>query len=325
MANSSGRITLWNVEVFVATSEEMSISAAAKRLQTSPATVSQQITSLEGAIGTPLLNRQSRPITLTPAGEMFLRRANTILNEAEQARAELAMADFSGLMRLRLGMIEDFEADVTPRLLTEMGEDLKNCQFLLETGASHRLFELLDNRALDVIVGADMGTAADWMEVHPLIEEPFVAAVPKGMLLSDTTSAKDVARQLRRLPLVQYTTRHHMGRMIAGHLTRQNVSLTGRFELDSYHAIMAMVAAGAGWSILTPLAWQRTARFHGQVDLVPLPFEPLTRTITLTARREVLGDMPKRMAARLRPVLQDLIVVPAVMQNPWLAKQLLIF
>lgn len=55
---------------------------------------------------------------------------------------------------------------------------------MLETGASHRLFDLLDSRALDLIVAADMGAAADWMadwmEVHPLISEPFVAAIPKG-------------------------------------------------------------------------------------------------------------------------------------------------
>ncbi len=297
----------------MATAEEKSISAAAKRLQTSPATVSQQITSLEGAIGTSLLNRSARPVTLTPAGEMFLRRANTILNEAQQATAELAMADLSRLMRLRLGMIEDFDADVTPRLLGEMGEELKTCQFLLETGASHRLFDLLETRALDVIVGSDIGSGADWMEVHPLMEEPFVAAVPKGFLKDG-----DVGRQLRRLPLVQYTTRHHMGRLVAGHLARQNVTLTGRFELDSYHAIMAMVAGGGAWSILTPLGWLRAARFRDRVDLVALPFAPLNRTISLTARRGVLGEMPAQMAARLRPILQDLIVGPAIAQNPWL-------
>ncbi len=77
-------------------------------------------------------------------------------------------------------MIEDFDADVTPRLLSDMADNFKGCQFLLETGASHRLFDLLDSRALDVIVAADMGATADWMEVHPLISEPFVAAVPKG-------------------------------------------------------------------------------------------------------------------------------------------------
>ena len=320
MANTSGRITLWNIEVFVATAEERSISVAAKRLQTSAATVSQQLTSLEGAIGTALLNRSARPVSMTPAGEMFLGRANAILNEAEQARAELAIADFSRLMRLRLGMIEDFDADVTPRLLEEMGSDLQSCQFLLETGASHQLCDFLESRSLDMIVASEIGAAADWMEVHPLMEEPLVAAVPKGQLKEG-----DVARQLRRLPFVQYTTRHHMGRLISDHLARQNLTLAGRFELDSYHAIMAMVASGAGWTILTPLGWRRAHRFREQVDLMPLPFAPLTRRISLTARRGVLGDMPTEVAVKLRSILQEMIVGPAIAQAPWLEEQMKIF
>lgn len=317
MARTSGKITLWAVEVFVATAEEASISAAARRLETSAATVSQQLTNLEGAIGTTLLNRQARPVTLTPAGEMFLARANTILNEAEQARAELAMADYSRLTRFRLGMIEDFDADVTPRLLAEMGEELKHCQFLLETGASHRLMDLLETRALDAIVASDMGQRADWMEVHPLLEEPFIAAVPKGAL-----DVGDRMRRLRRMPLVQYTTRHHMGRAVAAHLARQNIALTHRFELDSYHAILAMVAAGAGWTILTPLGWLRAARFRDQVDIVELPFAPLSRTISLTARAGVLGEMPEQIAARLRGILGEMIVEPAIARLPWLEGQL---
>jgi len=317
MAAASGRITLWGVEVFVATAEEQSISAAAKRLGSSAATVSQQLTNLEAAIGTTLLNRNARPVTPTPAGEMFLRRANAILGEAELARAELAMADLSRLTRLRLGMIEDFDADVTPRLLSEMGADLKDCQFLLETGASHRLFDLLQARALDVVVASDIGSGADWMEVHPLFEEPFVIAAPKGVL-----APGDMLRQLRRLPMVQYTTRHHMGQMIASHLVRQNLTLTHRFELDSYHAVMAMVAAGAGWTILTPLGWSHAARFRDAVELHPLPLEPLSRRISLVARRDVLGTMPADMAARLRSLLAEMIVVPATRKLPWLEGQL---
>ena len=297
----------------MATAEEASISAASRRLGTSAATVSQQLTNLEGAVGTSLLNRGERPVTLTPAGEMFLRRANTILNEADQGKAELAMADLSRLTRFRLGMIEDFDADVTPRLLSAMAEELKNCQFLLETGASHRLFDQLETRALDVIVAADLGATGDGMEVHPLLEEPFVVAVPKGVV-----GAEDVMRRLRRLPLIQYTTRHHMGRLIAAHLVRQNLTMSHRFELDSYHAIMAMVAEGAGWTILTPLGWLRAQRFRSQVDVLPLPFAPLSRTISLTARRGVLGDMPGDIAARIRPLLQELIVRPALSQLPWL-------
>ena len=308
-----GKITLWGVEVFVATAEEASISSAARRLGTSAATVSQQLTNLEGAIGTTLLNRGERPVTLTPAGEMFLRRANTIINEAEQAKAELAMIDFSRLTRLRLGMIEDFDADVTPGLLRAMGEDLKNCHFLLETGASHHLFELLDTRVLDVIVAADLNQALPGMEAHPLMQEPFVVAAPKGVIKAET-----IKRQLKRMQFIQYTSRHHMGRQIAAYLARQNLRHTQRFELDSYHAIMAMVADGAGWTILTPLGWLRAGRFKDAVDLWPMPFAPMTRQITLTARRDLLGALPQTISGRLKPLVQQMIVAPAVAQYPWL-------
>lgn len=180
MVDTPGRITLWGIEVFIAIADEASISAAARRLGASPSSVSQQLTNLETAMGTTLVDRSARPLALTPAGELFRRRAQSIVNEAEQARAELAMQDHSRLIRFRLGMIEDFDADVTPALLGQMASTLKNTQFLLETGASHRLYDLLDARALDVIVAADTGPPADWMEVHPLLEEPFVAAGAQG-------------------------------------------------------------------------------------------------------------------------------------------------
>ena len=81
MVDSPGRITLWGIEVFVATAEEGSISSAARRLGASASAVSQQLTNLEGAIGATLLQRNTRPVTLTQAGELFRRRAAIILNE----------------------------------------------------------------------------------------------------------------------------------------------------------------------------------------------------------------------------------------------------
>ena len=315
MADPNGRITLWGIEVFVAIAEETSISAAARRLAASPSAVSQQLTNLESALGVALLNRNERPMSLTPSGALFQRRAQVVLNEAARARAELALQDPLALTRLRLGMIEDFDSDVTPRLLRDMAAELTNCQFLLETGASHRLIDKLDARALDVIVAADMSAEADWMEVHPIMTEPFLAAVPRDSV----PPGADVLATLRQLPLILYTERHHMGRMIAAHLARQNLTLNHRFELDSYHAIMAMVAAGAGWTILTPLGFMHAHRFREAADVLELPFAPLSRTISLTARRDVLQDIPARMAARLRPLLHELVVDPSIARMPWLA------
>jgi len=85
------------------------------------------------------------------------------------------------------------------------------------------------------------------------------------------------------------------------------------------------VAGGAGWTILTPLGWLRAQRFRAQVDLVPLPFEPLTRRISLTARRGVHGEMPAEVAGKLRGILNEMIVTPAIQQAPWLKDHMKIY
>lgn len=315
MAETPGRLTLWGIEVFVAVAEEGSISAAAGRLGASPATVSQQLTNLETAVGTTLVDRSARPVRATPAGEMFLSRANTILDEADHARAELAMADLSRLTRFRLGMIEDFDADITPRLLASMASDLRDCRFLLETGASHTLTARLEDRALDVIVSADLGAAPEWMEVHGLLADPFLLAAPKGAI----DPAADTLSQLADMPMVRYTSGHLLGRQIESHLKSHGLTPRSRFEMDSYHAILAMVAGRIGWSVLTPLGALRARRFLPQVDVLPLPLPPAGRRIMLYARAGVLGDMPARTAQRLRGHLSEMIVAPLTQDYPWLS------
>ena len=78
----------------------------------------------------------------------------------------------------------------------------------------------------------------DWREVHPILSEPFVAVTPPGAKIED-------------LPLILYTARHLMGRQIAAHLARHGLKPAHRFELDSYAAILAMVAGGEGWTSMT--------------------------------------------------------------------------
>ena len=318
MTGADVRFTLWGIEVFLAAAEEGAISAAARRLGASPSAVSQQLSGLEAALGTPLLDRSARPMRLTPAGAIFRRHAQTIVNSAAEARAELAVSDMSGLTTLRLGMIEDFDADVTPRLLTSLATTLRGCRFLLETGASHRLLDQMEARALDMVVAADTGTDlaadADWIEVHPLLVEPFVVVAPLGAV----NQSADVAAQLQALPLIQYSARHHMGRLIASHLARQNLRLAYRFELDSYSAILAMVAAGTGWTILTPLAVQTARALHPRFTVLPLPFAPLDRRISLFVRAGVLQGMPAQVAANLRDLLQTNVAAPSLAAMPWL-------
>ena len=163
-----------------------------------------------------------------------------------------------------------------------------------------------------MVVAADLGTeAADdgWREVHPVLAEPFVAVMPRG-------------RGRDGLPLIQYTARHLMGRQIAAHLARLNIRLAHRYELDSYRAILAMVAAGEGWTILTPLALHHAASLRAAVDVAALPFAPLDRTLSLSARAGVLRDMPGQIALQLRGLMQAQVVAPALAEWPWLKDSL---
>lgn len=309
MVDTPGRLTLWGIEVFAAVAEERSVSAAARRLDASPSAVSQQLANLEAALGATLFDRSARPLALTPAGDLFRLRAQAILNEAAEARAELGSHDLSRLARFNLGVIEDFDAEVTPRLLGQIGDMLRGTRFLLQTGASHRLYDLLEARVLDIIVATQSEAPADWMEVHPLLEEPFVVVRPKGR--------KDDA-----LPLIHYTRRHLMGRQIAAHLEREGLRFESRFEIDSYVSIMAMVARGMGWSILTPLGVMCGGAALDRVDIGPLPVAPLTRRISLIARRDGLFEMPGEVAGRLRPLLAERIVAPSLDRMPWLGDSL---
>lgn len=314
MPEAQGRVTIWGIEVFVAVAEEGSITAAARRLGVSPPAVSQQLAATEAIVGASLFDRAARPFALTPAGQIFRPHAQSILNSEAEARASLAQADLSRLPALRIGMIEDFDAEVTPSLLSALAKGMANTRFLLETGPSHRLLDQLESRALDVVVSAELeGAGADpgWREVRAVMTDPFVMIRPK---LAPEPGGE--------LPFIMYSSRHLMGRQIAGHLARQNLRYPTRFELDSYNAILALVAQGVGWTILTPLALHHAGRFLDHLTVTPLEGEPLSRKITLSSRAGVLGELPGQILSALRPAVAGHVIAPTVARWPWLADRM---
>ena len=83
-----------------------------------------------------------------------------------------------------------------------------------------------------------------------------------------------------------------------------------------------MVAGGEGWTILTPLALHQARAFRAQVEVHPLPFAPLERTLSLSTRAGVLRDMPQKIAGHLKALIETEVVQPAVQTWPWLARSL---
>ncbi|NCE86243.1 MULTISPECIES: LysR family transcriptional regulator [Pseudomonas] len=78
------------MQVFLAVAEEEGFAAAARRLNTSPPSVTRAIAAMEARIGTQLLARTTRSLHLTEAGQRYLedcRRILAELDEAEEAAA----------------------------------------------------------------------------------------------------------------------------------------------------------------------------------------------------------------------------------------------
>lgn len=309
------RITLRGAEVFISVVEEGSLATAARRLNTSSSAVSQQLSNLETALGAKLFERSARPLTLTPAGHVFQKRALAMLDEATRAQSELSELELTNLPQIRLSFIDDFDASITPELSYRLAETLPGCNVVCHAAQSHESFAALEARREDIIVATDMQRPADWIEQHPLLREPFVLVTSRNLL----KEGEDPLEQLLARPMVRYVTSQIISQQIESHLRRLRLAPRRQFEYDSNASVMAMVVRSRGWAIMTPLAYFSVQRFHDKLDLRPLPFKGFSRSLSLYARRGVLGSLPRRVAENLRGLIAEYAVAQIENEAPWLA------
>ena len=89
-------------EVFVAVVSRQGFARAAETLDTSPANVTRYIADLEAHLGTRLLNRHSRKLSLTDSGEALFERARAILADVAEAEAVSSSSTLRPQGRLRV-------------------------------------------------------------------------------------------------------------------------------------------------------------------------------------------------------------------------------
>src|SRR6478609_1260012 len=85
------------LRTFLAVAESGSMHAASNVLHLSQSAISRQILILEEDIGASLFERRARGVTLTSAGEIFVRYARDAMSEADRARSEISA--LQGLQR----------------------------------------------------------------------------------------------------------------------------------------------------------------------------------------------------------------------------------
>lgn len=93
---------LLTMRVFQSVADEGGFSAAARKLDMSVPTVTRLVADLEQHLGTRLMQRTTRSVSLTGAGEAYLERVRSILAEVDDAfsMAQAHTAELSGVVRV---------------------------------------------------------------------------------------------------------------------------------------------------------------------------------------------------------------------------------
>jgi DNA-binding transcriptional LysR family regulator len=311
-------VTLRGLEVFEALAGTGSVAQTAEITGLSQPAVSQQLRNLEKALGADLVDHGRRPMKLTPAGRSFLGRTERVLSELRLAQSELTVMDLSHLSTLSIGLIDDFDNDLTPRLATILADSLTKCRFKLITAPSHEINAAMEARELQIAVAASTGALRAGITEYPLVRDPFILVAPRGIVANAPASLSD----LEGLPFLRYAREQLISRQIEAQLARQRLVFEERFEIGSHLALMAMVARRIGWSVTTPLGFMRAIRFHDEIDAFPLPFAAFYRTISLFAGADWADRVPLEVARAVQRLVQSQMIDPAVAHLPWLTPDL---
>ena len=316
MENTEPPFTFRSAQVFVAVVEAGSVTRGAHRLGISPSTASQQLSGLEAALGTKLIERSARQFRLTKSGVLFLDPAKRLLDDVGAAKARLVVADQAPPMALKVALIEEFDAAVTAPWLVRLATVFPNIALSVTSGASHENNDALDSRAIDMMVAVDTVGQADWVEQHPLLRDPFIVVAAPDVPADVPT--------LRSRPFVRYTSDLQIGRQIEAQLRRTGEALPAGYEFTTNQALFAMTAELGGWAITTALAYLGTPLASDLLRPHPLPIPRFSRTIALHARAGTLSALPEHMAEELRDLIGDRIVDRAAAKMPFVSDDLAI-
>jgi len=300
-------LTLRGLRAFIAVQESGSISGAAKRLNGSTSGVSQQITALEKTVGAQLFDRQTRPLRLTPAGQILRVHALKVLEAVSDAQAELAELNLADLPQLSLAIIDDLDASLTPVIVASLRDRFSGCFVNTFSGRSDWVMNRLEQRKADIAVTSFPPVDANQIRTIPILRETYILVAAKGVIIGNNSEG-DMRDQLLRIPFVQYSDAMPIGRTVAQHLNRLRFNAPRRFAFEASRSVFAMVVQSGGWTLTTPLNLLDAERFLKDIDVFPMPFPSVSRTVSLAARTEELGQLPERLAADCRQLIADRII-----------------
>ena len=141
---------LW-LKTFAAAAAAPSFTEAARRLGLTQPTVSEHVRQLEQALNRRLFVRDTHTLALTSDGRSLLVHARIILDAHERAERLFDAPRLRG--RVRLGTSDDLALGPLPDVLAAFRLAHPEVELDISIGVTSELYKLLDDNALDVMIG----------------------------------------------------------------------------------------------------------------------------------------------------------------------------
>ncbi len=232
---------LETIRSFARVVQNGSFSAVAKELNTSQSTISKRIAALESRLGSQLLTRTSRKLTLTQAGSAFYERCEAILNDLDEAEslASSLQAGPKGVLRVSVPTVFGrlHVAPEVPRFLAE-APDIE-----LDLQLNDRVVDLVGEGVDMAIRISDLADSA--MVARRLGQSPRVLAATKKYI--EKHGAPQDPRDLKTHSCLVYTL---LATQNIWHFEadgkEHSIQVAGRFRSNNSEIVLSVALADAG-------------------------------------------------------------------------------
>ena len=240
------------------------------------AAISQRIASLESELGTSLVVRSVRGITMTPVGEQVVRQAERMLS-LEQELRECAKPGAPVAGRVRIGTIESIVRTWLSPLIRQLGERHPLVQPDITVAPAQDLQDLLRQHKLDLLIQndpfAEVAGNLDYQQL-PLCEFPVCWVAHPDLLPSDRNLELEDLEQRPLLTFSRTSSPHaHVRALFVGRKIEPRVC-----SVPSVESIIQLVSDGYGIAAIPPIFVRKQLEqgFLRQIEGPELPSMTVT-------------------------------------------------
>lgn len=240
---------LRHLRYFVAVAEERNFTRAAARLHIAQPPLSRQMQQLEETLGVALIEKGSRPLRLTEAGEFFLAHARPLL---DQVRDLQAMTQRIGKLErtLSIGFVASTLYGELPDIVHRYCERHPEVDVTLHEMTTVQQLKALKEGRIDVGFGRLKSEDPSIRRIL-LREERLVVALPPGHRLAKGEGGLRLTELVHETLLVYpKAPRPSFADQVLGMFSEGNVTPGPVTEVRELQISMGLVAAGQGISIV---------------------------------------------------------------------------